>query len=98
MIFQNPLSVFLSGTTGLSPGIFTAGRYDLVPDNDYLQLRGEYARSFPDFYQSRLTAVAAVSSSRQNDRLIAPTVFPLPGGANLATGAPPAIDWISTDT
>jgi len=96
MIFQNPLSVFLSGTTGLSPGIFTAGRYDLVPDNDYLQLRGEYARTFPDLYQSRLTAVAAVSSSRQNDPLIAPTLFPLTGGANLATGTPLANNWNST--
>jgi hypothetical protein len=97
MTFQNPLSVFLSGTTGLSPAIFTAGRYDLVPDNDSFQLRGEYARSFPDFYQSRFTAVAAVTSSRQNDPLIAPTLFPLTGGTNLATGVPLANNWNTTD-
>jgi hypothetical protein len=97
MTFQNPLSAAISGTAGLSPGIFTAGRYDLVPDNDYFQLRGEYARSFPDFYQSRFTAVASVSASRQNDRLIAPTLFALTGGTNLATGAPLANNWNTTD-
>jgi hypothetical protein len=97
MTFQNPLTVALSGTTGLSPGIFTEGRYDLVPDNDYFQLRGEYARSFPDFYHSRLTAVASASWSRQNDQLIAPTLFPLTGGTNIATAAPLATNWNTTD-
>jgi hypothetical protein len=97
MTFANPLSVAISGTTGLSPGIFTAGRYDLAPDNDYYQLRGEYARSFPELYRSRLTAAASVSSSRQNDRLIAPTLFPLTGGTTLATATSLAGNWNTTD-
>src|SRR4029453_1944487 len=97
MTFQNPLTVALSGTSGLSPDVFTAGRYDLAPDNDYYQVRGEYARSFPDFYQSRFTAVGSVSSARQNDRLIAPTLFPLTGGANIATATSLANNWNTTD-
>lgn len=97
MTFDNPLTVALSGTTGLSSGIFTAGRYDLVPDNDYYQVRGEYARSFPELYRGRFTAVASASSSRQNDRLIAPTLFPLTGGTNLATATSLANHWNTTD-
>jgi hypothetical protein len=97
MTFENPLTVALSGTTGLSPGLFTAGRYDLVPDNDYYQLRGEYARSFPGLYQSRFTAVASTSSSRQNDRLIAPTPFALAGGTSIATATSLGNHWNTPD-
>src|SRR6185503_18432365 len=86
MTFENPLTVAVSGPAGLSPAIFTTGRYDLVPSNDFFQARGEYARSFPELYKSRFTAVVTLSSSRQNDRLIEPSLFPLTGGTNAATG------------
>ena len=79
MTFQNPLTVTVAGPAGLTSGLFTAGRYDLVPDNDFFQARGEYARSFPELYKSRFTAVVTLSSSRQNDRLIEPSLFPLTG-------------------
>ena len=97
MTFQNPLTVQVNGPNGVPPSTFTAARYDLVPDNDYLQLRGEYARSFPEFYKSRFTAVVSASSSRQNDALIAPTPFSLVGGTNQATGTSLANNWNTTN-
>lgn len=96
MSFDNPLTVALNGVNGLTSGTFTQGRYDLAPDNEFYQLRGEYARSFPDFYRSRFTAVVSSSTSRQNDALIAPTLFPLTGGTNAATGTPLANQWNTT--
>jgi hypothetical protein len=46
--------------------------FDLYPDNSAFNLKGEIARNLPDFYKSRLTAVAAIGSSRQDDALMLP--------------------------
>lgn len=48
---------------------FPQGRFDLYPDNDYYNAKGEYARHLPDFWKGRFTAVVSLATSRQNDRL-----------------------------
>ncbi len=46
--------------------------FDLYPDNQAFNLKGEFARSLPDFYRGRFTAVAAFGSSTQDDKLLMP--------------------------
>ena len=70
--FENPM--FLAPANGIAA--FPLGRYDLHPDNDYLNVKGEYARRFPSFYDARFTAVVSSSRLRQNDDLIASTIYP----------------------
>lgn len=79
MTFGNPLTVALNTIQGISANAFTYGRYDLYPDNDYYNFKAEYARSFPELWNGRFTAVASWSRSEQNDSLIAPTPFALTG-------------------
>jgi hypothetical protein len=93
MTFQNPLYVTLNGTTGLNPNSFTQGRFDLVPNNEAYNIKGEYARAFPNFYRANLTSTVALGTMRQNDNLIAPTQFDLLGGTVTAGGAPLANMW-----
>lgn len=76
---ENPL--FAQVNTGVPPTTFTRGVYDLYPDNDYYNVKGEYARSLPDFYSGRFTAVASFSRMSQDDSLLPPTSFDLVGGA-----------------
>jgi hypothetical protein len=59
MTVQNPLFVTLNGTSGLSPNTFTQARFDLPPDNEAFNVKGEYAHAFPDFYRANLTATVA---------------------------------------
>jgi len=96
MTFQNPLFVTLNGTTGLAPTSFTQGRFDLAPDNQSFNVRGEYARALPDLWRGSFTATVALGSMRQDDSLIAPTEFPLTGGTVTAGGAPLANNWNTT--
>jgi MtrB/PioB family decaheme-associated outer membrane protein len=79
MTFGNPLTVTLNTIQGIAPNAFTFGRYDLYPDNDYYNLKAEYARNFPEMWNGRFTAVASFSRSEQDDALIAPTPFALTG-------------------
>lgn len=72
LTFDNPL--FLAAANGIAS--FPQGRFDLHPDNDYLNLKGEYARRFPSFYDSRFTAVVSSSRLRQNDDLVPSTMYP----------------------
>jgi hypothetical protein len=46
--------------------------FDLYPDNQAYNLKGEFARSLPDFYKGRFTAVAAIGVSIQDDALLMP--------------------------
>jgi hypothetical protein len=46
--------------------------FDLYPDNQAFNVKGEFARSLPDFFRGRFTAVAAVGSSMQDDNLLMP--------------------------
>ena len=96
MTFQNPLFVTLNGTTGLTPATFTQGRFDLPPDNQAFNVRGEYARALPSLWRGSFTATVALGSMRQDDSLVAPTEFPLTGGTVTAGGAPLANNWNTT--
>lgn len=70
LLFQSPMPVApAAGTTGLAAGSFTAGRFDLMPDNDYYNLKAEYARALPALWNGRITALASWASSRQDDAL-----------------------------
>jgi hypothetical protein len=53
-------------------GAAQSATYDLYPDNTAFNLKGEFARSLPDFYRGRLTAAVSWGSSRQDDDLLAP--------------------------
>ena len=66
MTVENPM--FLAAANGLTR--FTTARFDLHPDNNYYNLKGEYSRAFPDLLRARFTAVVSASNLRQNDRLI----------------------------
>jgi hypothetical protein len=46
--------------------------YDLYPDNNAFNLKGEFARSLPNFYQGRFNAALSWATSQQNDDLLAP--------------------------
>lgn len=65
LTFENPLA------TGGSPG-----QFDMHPDNEYLNLKAEYARNFPSFYNARFTGLVSGSRMKQNDSLIPSTTRP----------------------
>jgi hypothetical protein len=67
MNVQYPL---LSAATG--NGVMQTATYDLYPNNDAFNLKGEFARNFPDFYKSRINATVSWGTNRQNDTLLAP--------------------------
>ena len=46
--------------------------YDLYPDNSAYNVKGEFARSLPDFFKGRLNASVSFGSSLQDDVLQAP--------------------------
>jgi Putative outer membrane beta-barrel porin, MtrB/PioB len=97
MTFQNPLFVTLNGTNGLAPTLFTQGRFDLPPDNQAYNVKGEYARALPDLYRGNFTATVALGSMRQNDNLIPPSEYPLTGGTVSAGGVSLANVWNTPD-
>ncbi|OGI48915.1 MAG: hypothetical protein A2151_06245 [Candidatus Muproteobacteria bacterium RBG_16_65_34] len=94
MTFDNPLFITTNTIAGVPATTFTQGRYDLYPDNDYYNAKGEYARALPDFYSGRFTAVASLSRLRQNDNLIPPSMYPLTGGT--INGVSTADNWNTT--
>ncbi len=96
MTFQNPLYITTNGSNGLSPTLFTQGRFDMAPDNEAFNLRGEYARHFPDFYRGYFTSTVALGTMRQNDNLVAPTQYPLTGGTVNPGNVPLANNWNTT--
>ncbi|MBK1732989.1 hypothetical protein CKO41_14635 [Thiococcus pfennigii] len=80
--FENPLTISVNNAVaGVPATAFTTGTFDLYPDNDYWNVKGEYARSMPEFWQARFTALASFSWLRQDDDLIAPTSNSLTGGS-----------------
>jgi len=80
--FENP--VIASTDFGFDPVI---GKYDLYPDNDYWNIKGEYARLLPDFYDGRFTALASFSTMKQDDDLIPWTPFGPDAFTGLSDGA-----------
>lgn len=83
MTVENPM--FLAAANGIAS--FPQATFDLYPDNDFYNLKGEYARSLPDFYKGRFTGVVSLSSSRQNGSLIPSTTDPLATVNGVAGGA-----------
>lgn len=98
LTFENPLLIAVNagvgGPTALSPNKFTTGTFDLYPNNDYYNLRGEYGRWLPSLWNGRFTAVVSLSRYEQNDNLISPTQDSLNGG--LINGVPTANAWNTT--
>ncbi len=76
-LFRNNISTLNVQYPLLNPaasafgGIQTA-TYDLYPDNNAFNVKGEFARSLPDFYRGRFTAAVSLGTSQQNDDLLAP--------------------------
>ena len=98
LTFQNPLFVTPSGTSGLTAARFTQGRFDLAPDNQHYNVKGEYARALP-WWRGSFTATAAVGTMRQDDALVAPTTLDLTGGTVSAGGVPLAAgQWNTVDS
>src|SRR5215831_9738897 len=62
MTFQNPLYITTNGSNGLAPTLFTQGRFDFPPDNQAFNIKGEYARHFPDFYRAYFTSTVALGT------------------------------------
>ncbi len=91
-------------------GNIQTATFDLYPDNNAFNLKGEYARSLPDFYKGRFNAALSFGTNRQNDDLLAPIsaaqnaqlaaagVKTLGGSANpgYATGTTLVSNWNTT--
>lgn len=93
MSFENPMFLAAANSIAAVPGggAFPTGRFDLHPDNDYYNVKGEYARRLPNFYNGRFTVVVSASELRQNDDLIASTTYP-----NAIVNAVAGGQWDST--
>jgi len=98
LTFQEPyrLSPGAGITTTPAAGAFTQGKLDLSPDNTAYNVRGEYTRSLPNFYNGSFTAVLSGGKWRQDDSLLPYTTIPnlamanvtlLPGGGWDTTGS-----------
>lgn len=57
---------------GTINGAVQHATFDLAPNNDAYNLKGEFARSLPDLWKGRFTAAASWGTNRQNDALLAP--------------------------
>lgn len=68
---ENPL--FVAPVNGIAS--FPRAVFDLPPDNDFYNLKGEVAHAIPEFANTRLTGVVSLSSSRQDDALIPMTQY-----------------------
>jgi hypothetical protein len=82
LVFDVP---FVTAANANAP-LVTRGRFALAPDNDAYNVRGEFARSLPDFWKGRLTASVAFGSSQQNDALLPPTITSGVGAAGTGAG------------
>ena len=94
LMFENPLFITTNTIQGVPSTTFTRGQFDLYPDNNYLNVKGEYARKFPKFLKSRFTGVVSFARSEQNDNLIPWALEPLTGGT--INGVSTANVWNTT--
>lgn len=92
LTFENPL--YVNGALQADPTTINIGQFDLYPDNEYWNLRGEYARSFPDWYNSRLTATISLSKFQQDDNLMPWTPYSMQG--IVINGVNAANQWNTT--
>ena len=58
--------------SGTQNGAIQHATFDLAPNNDAYNVKGELARSLPDLWKGRFTAAASWGTNRQNDALLAP--------------------------
>jgi hypothetical protein len=75
-MFRNNIGVLnvrdpLMSEATSNAGIQTA-TYDLYPNNDAFNLKGEFARLLPDFFKGRFNASLSWGTNRQDDDLLAP--------------------------
>ena len=91
MTVDNPM--LLAAANGILAGGFPRAVFDLYPDNDYYNLKGEYARELPDLMKGRFTGVVSLSRSTQNDNLIPSTPY---AGATVNTVAGGAWDTVAS--
>ena len=77
---------FVTAANANAP-LVTQGRFALAPNNDAYNVRGEFARALPEFFNGRLTATVAIGSSRQNDQLLPPTITSGIGTVGTAAGS-----------
>ena len=77
LTIENPLFITppAGATTTNGIALFPRAVFDLYPNNDYYNVKGEYARALPSFYRGNLTALVSASRSRQNDNLIPSTPY-----------------------
>lgn len=98
LTFEWPYAQNITGAAvnGVAATGFTNGRFDLYPNNDYYNIKGEYARQLPNFHKGKFTASVAFASSRQDDDLIPYSIRPV----DIATvaGGIGAENWHTTDS
>jgi hypothetical protein len=94
LTFENPLFITTNTIQGVASTTFTRGQFDMYPSNDYLNFKGEFARKFPKFLNSRFTGVVSLARSEQNDNLIPWAIEPLTGGT--INGVSTANVWNTT--
>ncbi|WP_068638591.1 MtrB/PioB family outer membrane beta-barrel protein [Thauera butanivorans] len=91
--FETPFRVNAANTVaGATPGMFTSGRFDLYPDNEAYNIKGEYARKLPELMNGRFTAVVSMGSSRQDDKLMPYTSY-----SGLSPNISSSANWDSRD-
>ncbi|MBZ8140688.1 hypothetical protein CLD22_12355 [Rubrivivax gelatinosus] len=71
LVIDNPM--FLPAANGITR--FPQAVFDLVPDNEYYNLKAEFAHAMPELAKARFTGVVSLSSSRQDDALIPMTPY-----------------------
>lgn len=86
MSVQNPMFLAAVPATGLVADPLAV--FDLYPNNDYYNVKGEYARELPDLLKGRFTGVVSLSRSSQNDNLIPSTTVAGMAVGGAAAAAP----------
>ncbi|WP_374488679.1 MtrB/PioB family outer membrane beta-barrel protein [Zoogloea sp.] len=87
LTWENPFNLSSLGTAlsfGAMPNTASDlkyGQFALAPDNEAYNVKGEFARAFPEFYRANLSGTVSLTRMRQNDKLIAPTPNSGYGGA-----------------
>lgn len=94
LTFENPLFITTNTIVGVPATTFTQGRFDMHPNNQYYNVKGEFARKFPGFLKSRVTGVASLGRMQQNDQLIPSAIDALAGGT--INGVSTAGAWNTT--
>jgi hypothetical protein len=75
-LFRNNVSTmdvqFLQLGNAGQMGAMQHGTFDLAPDNEAYNIKGEFVRDLPSLWKGRFTAAASYGVNKQNDDLLAP--------------------------